>query len=142
MADFFLPPDEAKTLGDINYMRKKIKVKRTFAKGASNPDGGESVREISAEDKFELAQNGRKSINSTNPTFATKSYADVQPNVKPGKKLYINDDVNTGSVAPSPSFDAVASEAEQSIPGPSSSKVEKTSTSMDMFRNMAKNLGK
>ncbi|HBQ98886.1 MULTISPECIES: hypothetical protein [unclassified Roseofilum] len=31
--DFFLPPDEAKTFGDIDFMRRKQRVKHTYPKG-------------------------------------------------------------------------------------------------------------
>ena len=37
--DFFLEPDDAQTLGDINYMRKSVRVRRTFPKTLKNKDG-------------------------------------------------------------------------------------------------------
>ena len=37
--DFFLSPDEAKTLGDINYMRTPRTIHHTFPK-MDNPDEG------------------------------------------------------------------------------------------------------
>lgn len=45
---FFLDPDSAKTLGDIDYMRKTKIVKRTFPKTASNQKGGELIKEVSS----------------------------------------------------------------------------------------------
>lgn len=44
---YFLNPDESKTFGDIDYMRKPKTVKRTFAKTVSG-GGGELVKEVSA----------------------------------------------------------------------------------------------
>ena len=46
--DFILNPDDAQTLGDINYMRKPVKVKHTFPKNLSNKGSFEVVREVSA----------------------------------------------------------------------------------------------
>ncbi len=43
---FFLEADDAKTYGDIDYMRKSTVVKRTFAKTISG-GGGEYVQEVS-----------------------------------------------------------------------------------------------
>jgi hypothetical protein len=42
---FFLDPDEAISLGDVEYMRKAVKTKRTFPKAKG---GGELVQEVSA----------------------------------------------------------------------------------------------
>jgi hypothetical protein len=48
MADFFLEPDDAKTFGDIDYMRKAKRVKRTFAKTVSQPNEPELDIQVSA----------------------------------------------------------------------------------------------
>lgn len=45
---FFLEPDDAKTFGDIDYMRKSKTVRRTFPKTASNKEGGELIQEVSS----------------------------------------------------------------------------------------------
>ena len=42
---FFLDPDEAISLGNVEYMRKAVKIKRTFPKAKG---GGELVQEVSA----------------------------------------------------------------------------------------------
>ena len=49
---FFLDNDAAKTLGDTEFMRKPITIKRTFAKG------GELVQEISSMEKRKASNNG------------------------------------------------------------------------------------
>jgi len=36
--DFFLSPDDAKTFGDINFMRKKQRIKHTYPKGKRPSD--------------------------------------------------------------------------------------------------------
>ena len=46
--DFFLDPDEAQTMGNINYMRKSIQVRHTFPKTLKNPNGLESVKNVSS----------------------------------------------------------------------------------------------
>ena len=46
--DFFLSPDDAQTLGDINYMRKSVRVRHTFPKTLRNPDGFAVEKEVSS----------------------------------------------------------------------------------------------
>jgi len=53
---FYLNPDEAKTLGDIDYMRKPNTVRRSFPKSLGNPEGGEQVEEVSAMEKKSLSK--------------------------------------------------------------------------------------
>ena len=45
---FFLSEDEAKTFGDIDYMRKEVVIRRTFAKKKGMEEEMESVKSISA----------------------------------------------------------------------------------------------
>lgn len=52
---FFLEPDDAKTYGDIDYMRKPQIIKRTFAKTVSG-GGGETIQAISAIEKREIGE--------------------------------------------------------------------------------------
>jgi len=53
---FFLDPDEAKTYGDIDYMRQSRTVKRSFPKSVGNPEGGEQVEEVSSLKKKSLSK--------------------------------------------------------------------------------------
>lgn len=48
--EFFLEPDEAKSLGNIEYMRKPSVIKKTFPKSRSQ-EGGELIQEVSSLDK-------------------------------------------------------------------------------------------
>lgn len=45
---FFLDSDDAKSLGDIDYMRQSKTITRTFPKTKSNPKGAKSVKDISS----------------------------------------------------------------------------------------------
>ncbi|MEO0948436.1 MAG: hypothetical protein AAFY11_09900 [Cyanobacteria bacterium J06641_5] len=56
---YFLEPDDAKTYGDIDYMRKPQIIKRTFAKTVSG-GGGEITQAITATDKREIEEPGSK----------------------------------------------------------------------------------
>lgn len=47
---FFLEPDEAQSLGNVEFMRTPITIKRTFPKTASS-NGGALVQEVSAMEK-------------------------------------------------------------------------------------------
>ncbi|NBD15809.1 MAG: hypothetical protein GVY04_06575 [Cyanobacteria bacterium] len=53
---FFLDPDDAKTYGDIDYMRQSRTVKRSFPKSVGNPEGGEQVEEVSSLEKKSLSK--------------------------------------------------------------------------------------
>jgi len=47
---FFLEPDDAKTFGDIDYMRSSKTVRRTFPKTKGNGGEFEQVKNVSATD--------------------------------------------------------------------------------------------
>lgn len=104
---FFLSEDDAKTFGDIDYMRSTKVVKRTFARKKGQTEEMESVRQISAMDKRELDERGLTSQNGSAP--------------------------QTSSFTPE-----TKKEEESSF----QRRTAKTDTSMDMFRNMAKDIKK
>ena len=105
--DFFLSPDDAKTLGDINYMRKSVRVRHTFPKNLKNPNGFEVVKDVSSsEDTFVSKFNDNRSENAS-----SQSTSNTQNTFSPQ-------------------------------PAKSTSKSFAQSTNMDMFRNMARNIGK
>ncbi len=54
---FFLNPDEAKTLGNVEFMRKAKTIKRTFPK-TRNSQGAQVVQQISSMEKKPLNSNG------------------------------------------------------------------------------------
>ncbi|WP_204141634.1 hypothetical protein [Halomicronema sp. CCY15110] len=103
---FFLSEDDAKTFGDIDYMRSSKVVKRTFARKKGQEEL-ESVRQISAMGMRELDEQGLPAQSSSSSTSAS-------------------------------SFDAAKSTASSDF----QRRTAKTDTSMDMFRDMAKDMKK
>lgn len=82
--DFFLSPDDAQTLGNINYMRKSVRVRHTFPKNLKNPKGFEIVKEVSSsEDQIVGDFNNNSSANSfsqsTNTNFSSQSVVGSTP---------------------------------------------------------------
>ncbi|MCC0176399.1 hypothetical protein I4641_05335 [Waterburya agarophytonicola K14] len=120
--DFFLSPDDAQTMGDINYMRTSKRTRRTFPKTLKNPNGFAIENEVSAmEDRSGMYKNNNNNQNIAvntlfNPTPSTQS----QPGITGGSAVN-----QTNSVQP----EAPAPQARR-----------KSDSSMDMFRNMAKNI--
>lgn len=55
---FFLEPDDAKTLGNIEYMRTPITIKRSFPKTLKG-GGGEIIQQISSTEKAKVNENGQ-----------------------------------------------------------------------------------
>ena len=109
---FFLSEDEAKTFGDIDYMRSSKVVKRTFAKKKGQTEEMESVRQISAMDKRDVNRNN----------FSSPLTSEAQSN----------------NASSSSTFEQPKKTEESSFQRRSA----KTDTSMDMFRNMAKDIKK
>jgi hypothetical protein len=54
---FFLEPDAAKSLGDVEFMRKPITIKRSFPKTLKGK-GTEVVQQVSALEKIEVKGQG------------------------------------------------------------------------------------
>ncbi|MEM6433145.1 MAG: hypothetical protein AAF773_04685 [Cyanobacteria bacterium P01_D01_bin.115] len=103
---FFLNEDDAKTFGDIDYMRSNKVVKRTFAR-KRGAEEMESVRQISAMEMSELDEKGIVS----QPKKAASSSSSLQSTPQASKSESPRRSTNTD-------------------------------TSMDMFRNMAKDIKK
>jgi hypothetical protein len=76
---FFLDEDEAKTFGNIDYMRSNKVIKRTFARKKGQTQEIETIRQVSALEKRELNESGitPKTISSSN--FAPTSTSSFQP---------------------------------------------------------------
>jgi hypothetical protein len=99
--DYFLDSDDAQTFGNINFMRKSVKVRHTFPKNLKNPNGFEVTKDISSLENSSLSDFPEKispdtSFSSTTPQFSSSN--------------------NTKSTS--------------------------NSNSMDLFRNMARNIHK
>ncbi|MGK7933966.1 MAG: hypothetical protein AB4041_21405 [Microcystaceae cyanobacterium] len=55
---YFLEPDDAKTLGDIEFMRKPNTIRRSFPKTLKG-GGGEFIQQVSSMDKAKMNGNGQ-----------------------------------------------------------------------------------
>lgn len=64
---YFLDPDAAKTVGDIEYMRKSATVRRTFPKTKTG-GGGEITIDVSSIDKREIKNESNSEMTKTNET--------------------------------------------------------------------------
>lgn len=108
---FFLDPDEAKTYGDIDYMRQPNTSKKSFPKTLKNPEGQERVEQISASEKKSLSnKNSNQSNNNQQSQFS--------PEPTPGNA--------SSSVQNDPAIE----------------QRRKSDSSLDMFRNMARDMKK
>jgi hypothetical protein len=98
---FFLKPDDAKTLGNIDFMRQPKRIRRTFPKTRSN-QSTELVQDISSIDKAS----------------------------------------NSGSRGTIADFKATSQPQQPAPTTTESPKRRRSDSSMDMFRNMARELKK
>ena len=136
--DFFLSPDDAMTMGDIEYMRTSKRTKRTFPKTFSNKGGFAVENEVSSMDNRKNLYKGSNTNQDTtentvfNPTPSSMS----QPSVTGGSAVTQTKPVQPTTPAPA------ASAPQQSFdaPKPSTEKRSPANDDMDMFRNMAKNI--
>ncbi|HIK44072.1 MAG TPA: hypothetical protein IGR64_04200 [Leptolyngbyaceae cyanobacterium M65_K2018_010] len=55
---FYLDPDDAKTYGNIDYMRSAKTVRRTFAKKRGETGEKESIKKVSATEAVKLQESG------------------------------------------------------------------------------------
>ena len=121
---FYLNDDEAKTFGNIDYMRSTKVVRRTFAKKKGETEHMESVRQISAMDAKEIGGTGYQAP-ASQPTATFSAFSTP---------------ASTPSSASTESKEPAA--ANDSAPAPEVAPVRRkpASSDMDMFRNMAKDL--
>lgn len=120
---YYLDPDEAKTFGNIDYMRAERTVKRTFAKMGDAEEGGELTLRVSAtknEEVEEAPQAPRTSSSSTSSFSSFKAAA-----------------ASTSSSESKPKTSTDSGFKPQPSPPSSGS-----GSGMDMFRNMAKDINK
>lgn len=126
--DFFLSPDDAQTLGDINYMRKAKRTRRTFPKTLKNKDGFAVENEVSSlEDRSKLFKGNGNNNNISNTVFNPTPSSQSQPSI-------------TGGSAVTQTNGSGMSTNIQSSQTPE--KRRQQDNSMDMFRNMAKSIRK
>jgi hypothetical protein len=75
---YFLNPDDAKTYGDIDYMRTSKTTRRTFPKTLYNTNGGELIQEVSSE---KMVQKNPSEVIKQKTTFSdtTESNSSFTP---------------------------------------------------------------
>jgi hypothetical protein len=112
---FFLDSDDAKSFGDIEYMRSSKKVKRSFPSTKAWGKGFEKEERVSASEKSVIASNGFVGNGAASNGYASNGYA--------------NNGASTNGTSPSVSEESTDAR-----------KLRKVDTSMDMFRNMAKKM--
>jgi hypothetical protein len=71
---FFLEPDAAKTLGDVDYMRAKKTIRRTFPKTVSAPE----VKEVTVTISSNVKEMGATGQSNTSTVTSTSASANVQ----------------------------------------------------------------
>ncbi|MBD2427349.1 hypothetical protein [Phormidium sp. FACHB-1136] len=87
---YFLEPDDAKSFGNIEYMRSSKTVRRTFAKKRGETEEKESIRKISATEAVKLDESGlpkAKSIPTESTTSSTSSSSFTSRNLKTDTNL-------------------------------------------------------
>ncbi|MFK8184291.1 MAG: hypothetical protein AB8B99_13030 [Phormidesmis sp.] len=127
---YYLSNDDAKSFGDIEYMRSSKTVKRTFAKKKGQTEHMESVRQISATAAAEI---GATNNSYSQPSVTFSSVAASTPAPAPA---------TPAAATQAPATEAPAAEApaaEAVTPAP---RRKASSGDMDMFRNMAKSIRK
>ena len=138
--DFFLSPDDAMSMGNIDYMRKATRTKRTFPKTLKNKDGSAFENEVSSmEDrtKFSKNSNTNQSI-SENTVFNPTPSSQSQPGITGGSAVtQTNSNQSQTNFQQSTGFN---SKPKFEAPKQSPEERRKSDNSMDMFRNMAKGM--
>lgn len=71
---FFLNPDEAKTFGNIDYMRTPVTVRKTFMQGAA-----EIVEQISATEKITLSESSKSASSEPSAKSTPDSATPIPP---------------------------------------------------------------
>ncbi len=122
---FYLSDDEAKSFGDIDYMRSVKTVKRTFAKKKGEEKHMESVRQISATKMTDLDGNQSSASVAAPTTFGNTDFL--------GASKSANDEAVKSTPAPTTSAPTAQSTQPRRKP---------SSNDMDLFRNMAKDIRK
>jgi len=85
---FFLNSDDAKTLGNIDYMRKSIKIRRTFPK-TKNGKGAEVIKEISS---MEI---NKSSVSNSSPTQQSQPQPTTQNTSTNNQRRPVDNNMDT-----------------------------------------------
>ena len=80
---YYLNDDDAKSFGDIEYMRSSKTVRRTFAKKKGQTDHIESIRQISATKAAAFADNKGGFASTSQASFSNNGTANVSTPATP-----------------------------------------------------------
>ncbi|WP_052055420.1 hypothetical protein [Myxosarcina sp. GI1] len=134
--DFFLSPDDSQTLGDIDYMRKAKKVRKTFPKTLKNTEGFEITVETSSMGNAGFGNEIKPTLSSsqgqpgaTGGSIVTQTSG----NFKPQSSITTGSAVNQANTQTSSLNASYSKKPEQR---------RQSDSSMDMFRNMARDIKK
>lgn len=135
---FFLDDESAKSMGDTAYMKESKSVRRTFPAGAAGTGHFEVIKTVSAV---------KSSTNDSRKDFMPKRAETPAPTYTPAATFASASSFGgTASYsAPAPTPAPEAAPAPVASPSVSNEVVQKrrqSDDSMDMFRNMAKKIGK
>ncbi len=142
---FFLDDESAKSMGDTEYMKAPKNIRRTFPAGAAGTGHFEVVKTVSAV---------KSSTNDSRTDFVPKRAEAPAPTYTPAPTFSSASSFGGASAssysaptfsAPTPAPAPEAAPAPTASPSVSNEAVQKrrqADDSMDMFRNMAKKIGK
>jgi hypothetical protein len=148
---FFLESDDAKSMGDADYMRTPNVIRRTFPKSASSPGHKELIQSYTATGQNVIKAEGLQ---------IKKDGTVLQPQQQQYNGYAVPAGASAAAAAPAPSPFATTTPASSSFgsaastptppaaaPAPAPASSESTprrsgDDGMDMFRNMAKNIGR
>ncbi len=116
---FFLSEDESKSFGDIDFMRKEVVVRRTFAKKKGQTEELESVKSISSGTSRDVGET------TARPTASFSSFSAPTP---------------ASAASSAPAAESAPTSATPASESPQPPVRREPDNGMDMFRNMAKNL--
>ena len=144
---YFLEDDDAKTFGDIDYMRKETVVERTYPKGFAEdvpvdkvvPPAMGGMGAPKSDNTSGFSSSGAYSSSVSSYTPPTPTYTPPTPsfNTPPAPSFNTPATPEPPAATPEPSAEAAQAEAPKVEP-PAPKSVG--SNDMDMFRNMAKGL--
>ena len=143
---FFLEPDKASSLGDVNFMRRPYSIRRTFPGTAENPGLKERIEEVdSMESRLEKVSDGlpesvaanpnKTSMNAGVPKPVKKTFAQQITQVELENRM--KGSAVSGTNVPGSASKAPAAPEKISPAPPRSAKPG----SIDPFKDMLKDLG-
>ena len=149
---FFLDDDSAKSLGNLEYMRKPSTVRRTFPKTVSSPEKKEYTQETSAMDKVYVQSQGKIPLaGGIKPKV--RGNGQIQPKTISQSSFVAPSAPQAPAAVPEPAAPdpaATTPEPSQAVseekpqpsfkPQPADTAKRTPDSNMDMFRNMAKKM--